>query len=151
MKRLLASMVVLAMAAPAAHAEPQVETERGDETWKNVFAGGLMVTLTGATMVWWGDQRMDTAEHALCTGQYQGSACGHPPPQTTAEVDSYNNKGDHAQTVARVGGGIFMVGAIFTIYAGYRGFVKEHPKTEQVSITPTASPTSAGAQLTLRW
>ncbi|HSD88787.1 MAG TPA: hypothetical protein VLB44_14770 [Kofleriaceae bacterium] len=151
MKRLLASMVVLAMAAPAAHAEPQEGTERGEETWRNVFAGSLMVTLTGATLVWWGDQRMDTAEHALCTGSYEGSACGHSPPQTVAEVDSYNAKGEHAQNVARAGGAIFLVGAAFTIYAGYRGFVKEHPKYGSVTIAPTASPNSAGAQLMLRW
>jgi hypothetical protein len=144
-------MVVLAMAAPAAHAEPAAQTERGDDTWKNVFAGGLMVTLTGATMIWWGDQRIDTAEHALCTDRYQGDACGHPPPQSVAVIDAYNAKGDRGQTVARAGGGIFLAGAIFTIYAGYRGFVKEHPKAETVSITPTASPDGAGAQLTLRW
>jgi hypothetical protein len=140
MMRFIAVVTVLAAMAAPAHADDQ-------DAWRGAFAGGTMVTLTGITMILWGNHQIDKAEHSLCTGDYM-TDCGHPAPQTAQEVEHYNDHGQRAETIARVGGGIAIAGALFTVYAGYRGF-----RTEQteVTIAPTATPTSAGAALTLRW
>ena len=139
MMRFIAVAAVLALATPA-HADDQ-------DTWRGAFAGGTMVTLTGITMILWGNHQIDKAEHALCTGDYVDD-CGHPAPQTAAEVEHFNDHGQRAQTIARVGTGVAIAGAVFTVYAGYRGF---RTKSAEVTVAPTATPTSAGAAVTVRW
>src|SRR5690242_13544045 len=139
MMRFITLVTVLALAAPA-HADDQ-------DTWRGAFAGGTMVTLTGITMLLWGNHQIDKAEHSLCTGDYE-TTCDHSPPQTAAEVEHFNDHGQRAETIAQVGSVVAIAGAVFTAYAGYRGFRTEHA---EVTIAPTATPTSAGAALTLRW
>lgn len=139
MMRFIAVVMTFALGTPA-HADDR-------DAWRAAFAGGTMVTLTGITMVLWGNHQIDKAEHSLCTGDYM-TDCGHPPPQTADEVEHFNDHGRRAQTVARVGGGIALAGAVFTAYAGYRGF---RSKRAEVTVAPTASPTSAGAAVTIRW
>ena len=41
-----------------------------------------------------------------------------------------------------------LAGAVFTVYAGYRGF---RTQNTEVTVAPTATPTSAGAAVTVRW
>src|SRR6478735_5582890 len=132
MTRFLAVVAVLALATPA-HADDQ-------DTWRGAFAGGTMVTLAGITMILWGNHQIDKAEHNLCTGDYV-TDCGHAPPSTAAEVDHFNDHGNNAQTIARVGTGVAIAGALFTAYAGYRAFRTENT---EVVVAPTATPTSAG-------
>jgi hypothetical protein len=139
MTRFLAVVATLALATPA-HADDR-------DAWRGAFAGGTMVTLTGVTMLLWGNHQIDKAEASLCTGDYMND-CDHPPPQTAAEVEHFNDHGQRAQTIARIGGGVAIAGAVFTAYAGYRGFRAKHV---EVTVAPTATPTSAGAAVTLRW
>lgn len=140
MMRFLAVAAVLTLAAPA-HADDD------QDTWRGAFAGGTMVTLTGITMLLWGNHQIDKAEHSLCTGDYVDD-CGHAAPTSAAEVERFNDHGERAETIARVGTGIAIAGAVFTVYAGYRGF---RTQNTEVTVAPTATPTSAGAAVTVRW
>lgn len=139
MKRFITVVTMLALAAPA-HADDQ-------DTWRGAFAGGTMVTLTGITMLLWGNHQIDKAENSLCTGDYTND-CDHPAPSTAAEVEHFNDHGQRAETIARIGTGVAIAGAVFTAYAGYRGF---RARGAEVTVAPAATPTSAGAAVTVRW
>jgi hypothetical protein len=144
MRQLLAAVLVLAMAAPAAHADPD------QDKWRTAFAASVMVTATGVTMLYWGRNRIDTAEHALCTGDY-ATDCGHAPPPTAAMVDDFNSKGERGQTVARVGLGVMVAGLVLSGFTAYKGFAPSKSEQTGVTVAPTVSPQGAGAALTLRW
>jgi hypothetical protein len=152
MKQVLAGLLVLAMAAPAAHADPQKdETHSEQDGWKAAFAGSVMVAAAGGTLILWGHNRIDSAEHALCTGDYTGADCGHPPPPTATMVDDLNSKGSTGQTVARVGLGVLITGVVLAGITGYEAFGVTHKEESGVTVTPTVGPSGAGASLSLRW
>jgi hypothetical protein len=145
MRNAVVAFLVLALTAPVAHADDE------QDKWRAGFAGSVMLTATGMTMLLWGRNRIDTAEHALCTGDYaEASECGHPPPATAAEVDDFNDKGSKGETVARVGLGVMVAGLVLTGVTGYKGFAGGK-KEEGVAIAPSVGPHGAGASLTLRW
>ncbi|HUS26917.1 MAG TPA: hypothetical protein VMZ53_00355 [Kofleriaceae bacterium] len=143
MRNALVVFLVLAMAAPAARADSD------QDKWRAAFAGSVMITATGTTMMLWGRNRIDTAEHALCTGDY-ATGCGHPAPTTSAEVDEYNDKGARGQTIGRVGFGVLVTGLVLTGITGYKGFAGGK-KEQSVAVAPSIGPHGAGASLTLRW
>jgi hypothetical protein len=144
MKQALVVMLVLAMTAPAARADEE------QDKWRTAFAASVMVTATGTTMLLWGRNRIDTAEHALCTGDY-ATECGHPPPATAAEVNDYNDKGERGETIARAGLGVMVAGLVLTGLTAYKGFGPSRTEEKAVTIAPALSPHSAGAAVTLRW
>jgi hypothetical protein len=146
MKQALVMVLVLAMTAPVAHADEE------QDKWRAAFAASVMVTATGTTMLLWGRNRIDTAEHALCTGEY-ATDCGHPPPTTPAEVDDFNSKGERGETIARAGLAVTVAGLVLTGLTAYKGFgPRKTPADEKaVTVAPAITPNSAGAALTLRW
>ena len=146
MRHVLVGLLVLAMTAPAAHADDE------QDKWRAAFAGSVMLTATGTTMLLWGRNRIDTAEHALCTGDYaDASECGHPPPTTAAEVEDFNDKGSKGETVARAGLTVMVVGLVLTGLTGYKGFAGGKHEQSGVAVAPSVGPHGAGASLTLRW
>jgi hypothetical protein len=146
MRTLAVVLLVLAMMAPAARADDE------QDKWRAAFAGSVMLTATGTTMLLWGRNRIDTAEHALCTGDYSSASdCGHPPPTTAAEVDDFNNKGQNGETVARVGLGLAVAGLVLTGFTAYKGFGPSKHDEKSVAIAPAVGPHGAGASLTLHW
>lgn len=152
MKRVLATMVVLVATASAARADPAKDEAKSDQdTWRAAFAGSVMLTGAGAMMIVWGHNLIDTAEHGLCTGDYSGTACGHPPPPAAVLVDDFNNKGDAGQTLARVGLGVTIAGVVLTGITGYKGFAGGKKDESGVTVTPTVGPSGAGASLSMRW
>jgi len=144
MRHTLVVVLVLALTAPLAHADPE------QDKWRAAFAGSVMLTAVGTTMLLWGHNRIDTAEHALCTGDYMDD-CGHAPPSTAAEVEDFNDKGKNGETFARVGLGVMVAGLVLTGVTGYKGFGPQKQHEQTVSVAPAVSPTGAGAALTLRW
>ena len=127
MRQALVVLLVLAMTAPAARADDE------QDKWRGAFAGSVMLTATGVTMLLWGRNRIDTAEHALCTGEYQNATdCGHPPPATAAEVDDFNDKGAKGETIARVGLGITVAGLVLTGLTGYKGFAGKKEQSAMI-------------------
>ena len=150
MKQVLAGLLVLAMTAPTAYADDSATESHEQDGWRAAFAGSVMVTATGASLILWGRNRIDSAEHGLCTGDYM-TDCGHAPPATAAMVDDFNAKGDRGQTVARVGLGVLITGLVLTGITGYKGFAGGHKEESGVTVTPSVGPQGAGAAVSLRW
>jgi hypothetical protein len=144
MRNTVVVLLVLAMTTSVARADDE------QDKWRAAFAGSVMLTATGTTMLLWGRNRIDTAEHALCTGDYE-TDCGHPPPATAAEVDDFNDKGANGETIARVGLGITVAGLVLTGLTAYKGFGPSKHEEKSVAVTPSVGPHGAGAALTLRW
>lgn len=140
MRRIPASLLVLALASSSAHAESR--------TWEGVFVGSVSVALVGGALYWHGVTQIDHAEDNLCTGAYADS-CDHAPPTLPSQIEHYNDNGETGDTLAKVGGLMVLGGAIVGGIATYKAFIAK--PDERVTVTPTISTQAVGASFTLRW
>jgi hypothetical protein len=140
--RLLAGILVLVVAGAPAHAE--------DRTWQGVFVGATSFTMLGAALAWYGMNQVDHAEKRLCTGNYAND-CGHPPPNTQAEIDHLNQNGERGSTLAWVGTGMVVAGGALAAVAAYKGFAGGTKQESRTALAPVLTRDGAGATLLIRW
>lgn len=142
MRHISASLLLLALASPPAHAESR--------TWEGVFVGSVSVALVGGALYWHGLVQIDHAEDNLCTGAYADS-CDHAPPTLPSQIEHYNDNGETGDTLTKVGGLMVLGGAIVGGIAAYKAFIATPAASERVTVTPTISPQGAGASFSLQW
>jgi hypothetical protein len=146
MRHALAGLLLVAVASTTAHAD--------DHKWEAIFVGSAAVAFGGATLYWHGLSTIDHAEHNLCTGDYRES-CDRQPPRTSEQLDRFNNRGEEGVTMVRVGGVMLLAGGALALVSAYKAFISKNDEPEReptaMKITPTVTPESAGATLSLRW
>jgi hypothetical protein len=121
-------------------------------TWQGVFVGSAAVVFLGSTFFWYGSSQIDHAEEQLCTGDYAGSACDHPPPTSAVIINMHNERGDTGVTYARAGAVMMVAGGGLGVVALYKGFIaKDKDEEPEMVIAPTVSPHGAGASLQFRF
>lgn len=122
------------------------------DAWQATFGTSVTVTLAGMITWWYGVDKIDEAEEALCAGGAYGPEC-QPTSGTTLtaeEIERLNAKGDHGSKVSYIGAGVTAVGLTFVGISLYKGFIQK-PDEKAVAVTPMISKDGAGAVLSLRW
>jgi hypothetical protein len=149
MRQLVVLVLVVGLSSSRAHADGN------REMWQAAFAGSVTLTLGGVMFYWHGANKVSEAEDELCArGAYPfdpGCPTTGNPPITQDELDRINAKGDRGSTIAKLGFGMTMTGAVLTGITLYKGFLAKPKKESSVVVVPTASKDGAGAALTLRW
>lgn len=122
------------------------------DAWQATFGASVTVTLAGVITWWYGVDKIDEAEEALCAGGAYVPEClpASGTTLTSEEIERLNAKGDHGSKVSYIGAGITAVGLTFTGISLYKGFLQK-PDEKAVAVTPMVSKDGAGAMLSLRW
>jgi tetratricopeptide (TPR) repeat protein len=102
------------------------------------FVSGA-TTLVAATLYTYASIKVDATEDAL------------KDATTDEEIQRLNAEGERYSTSTFISGPVMLIGGAVCLVSLYKGFISPPKESKRIVVTPTVSPTAAGASVTYSW